>query len=68
MIQIDAKEDPRQVVEHNRLVECPICGQKLTDVKFINGTVTLRIKCRRCRTYISVDLTGKKDIQETKLG
>lgn len=65
MIKIDAHEDPRQVVEYHKLVECPICGQKLTDVQYVDGAVMLRIKCRRCKKYISVDLVGKKDIQET---
>lgn len=66
MIKIDTKEDPRQVVEHHKLVICPTCGQKLTDVKYVDGIVMLRIKCRRCRKYISVDLIGsKEDIQDT---
>ena len=65
MIKIDVKEDPWQVVEYHKLVICPICGQKLTDVKYVDGIVMLRIKCRRCKKYISVDLVGKKDIQET---
>lgn len=65
MIKVDTKEDPRQVVEHHKLVICPICGQKLTDVKYVDGVVMLRIKCRRCRKYISVDLVGKEDIQDT---
>ena len=65
MIKIDAKEDSRQVVEYHKLVICPICGQKLTDVKYVDGVVMVRIKGRRCKKYISVDLIGKEDIQET---
>lgn len=61
MIKIDAKEDPRQMVEHHKLVICPMCGQKLTDVKYVKGIVTLRIKCRRCKNYINVDLIGNDD-------
>lgn len=65
MIKIDVKEDPRQVVEHHKLVICPVCGQKLTDIKYVDGVSVLRIKCRRCKKYISVDLIGKEDIQDT---
>lgn len=61
MIKIDAKEDPRQTVEHHKLVICPMCGQKLTDVKYVKGIVALRVKCRRCKSYINVDLIGNDD-------
>ena len=36
----------------------PICGQKLTDINYVNGVVILRVKCRRCKNYINVDIIG----------
>lgn len=40
---------------------CPACGQKLTEVRWIRGAAILRIKCRRCKQYVSIDLTGYSD-------
>ena len=45
---------------YNKIVLCPICGQKLTDISYVNGAVILRVKCRRCKNYINVDIVGTK--------
>lgn len=60
MIKVHADKDTDQREICNKIVLCPICGQKLTDVKYVNGVVILRVKCRRCKNYISVDITGTK--------
>ena len=60
MIKVDARKDLDQQDICNRIVLCPVCGQKLTDVTYVNGIVMLRIKCRRCKNYISVGITGNK--------
>lgn len=67
MIKIGIEEDPRQAIEYHKLVFCPNCGQKLTDVKFVDGIAMLRIKCRRCKKYINLDLVGRKDIQDNNI-
>lgn len=55
MIKIDAKLDEKQTSEKKEIfVTCPVCGQKLTDVKIIHGSVLFRTVCRRCRNFISV--------------
>lgn len=38
------------------LVTCPKCGQKLLSVVESSEYVRLRCKCRRCGTYIRVDI------------
>ena len=42
------------------MVICPVCGQKMCQVRYVNGVIMLRVQCRRCRNYIEVDLTGTK--------
>lgn len=37
-----------------RVATCPECGQKLVEVREVIRKVDLRIKCRRCGTYVSV--------------
>ncbi len=37
---------------------CPSCGQKLTDVRYAEGLMVLRVKCRRCKKYVTVDVIG----------
>lgn len=54
MIKIDAKLNEKQTSEKGNFVTCPVCGQKLTDVKIIHGSVLFRTVCRRCRNFISV--------------
>lgn len=41
-----------------RYAECPDCKQKLFDVRELKGFATLRIKCRRCRKYVNVEIIG----------
>ncbi|GAE15787.1 hypothetical protein IX296_002005 [Bacteroides pyogenes] len=60
MIKVNADKDTNQREVYNKMVLCPICGQKLTDISYVNGVVILRVKCRRCKNYISVDVMGKK--------
>ena len=57
MIKVSAA-DQREI--YNKIVLCPICGQKLTDISYVNGVVILRVKCRRCKNYINVDIVGTK--------
>lgn len=42
------------------MVTCPVCGQKMGEVRYLNGVIMLRVQCRRCRSYIKVDVTGTK--------
>lgn len=57
-MKIDTKLDEKQTSEKGSFVICPICGQKLTDVKIIRGSVLFRTVCRRCRNFISVKIEG----------
>lgn len=57
-MKIDTKLDEKQASEKGNFVICPICGQKLTDVKIIRGSVLFRTVCRRCRNFISVKIEG----------
>lgn len=57
-MKIDTKLDEKQTSEKENFVICPICGQKLTDVKIIRGSVLFRTVCRRCRNFISVKIEG----------
>lgn len=36
-------------------VICPKCGQKLTVIRDAEGRFCQIIKCRRCRSYVSVE-------------
>jgi phage FluMu protein Com len=56
MIKIDAKRDEKQTGEKGTFVRCPICGQILTDIKILSGSILLRTVCRRCRNFISVKI------------
>jgi len=40
-----------------KLIECPKCGQKLMDIRFLGGMAVVRIKCRRCKNFITVDMS-----------
>lgn len=40
-----------------KLIECPKCGQKLMDIRFVGGMAVVRIKCRRCKNFITVDMS-----------
>jgi C4-type Zn-finger protein len=62
MIKISADKDADQREIYNKIVLCPICGQKLTDISYVNGVVILRVKCRRCKNYINVDIVGNSHI------
>nr|DAJ36705.1 MAG TPA: cysteine-rich protein [Caudoviricetes sp.] len=57
MIKIDSQLDEKRDVGQNTFVTCPVCGQKLTDVRKVEGSVLLRTVCRRCRNYIKIRIT-----------
>lgn len=59
MIVCKTKIDENKIVSQGVMATCPFCGQKLTEVSHINGSLVLRIKCRRCRRFISVDISEK---------
>lgn len=58
MIRVKKEKAIVDVELSHVMVTCPECGQKLTDVIYVKGIAMLRIKCRRCKQYINVDLTG----------
>ena len=37
---------------------CPVCGQKIGEIRYLKGIVMLRAKCRRCKHYIGINATG----------
>ncbi len=59
MIKVNVSKDFDQQDSSTMMIICPECGQKLTDIRDANGLVRVRIKCRRCRTYINIDILGK---------
>lgn len=58
MIKVNTKIYFEQADVNYTMVECPICGQKLTEVCYVKGVIALRVKCRRCKHYINVDIVG----------
>lgn len=60
MIKVRTSLDTDGKTETVEMVICPICGQKMCGVKYLNGVTVLRIQCRRCRNYINVGVTGTK--------
>lgn len=61
MIKVRTSLDDSCIKEETlQMVTCPICGQKMGEVRYLNGVIMLRIQCRRCRSYIKVDVTGTK--------
>lgn len=60
MIKVDAKLDEDQYNVKGVFAICPSCGQKMTDIKFIEGKIIQRIQCRRCRNYIIVRVEEEK--------
>lgn len=57
-LRADVRCDPEQSQREKHFLKCPKCGQKLADIEYLNGTGIIRFQCRRCRTYIKVDLVG----------
>lgn len=51
-------------LQPNHLVLCPKCGQKLTDVLHVNSHVLIRIMCRRCKTFVKVDLKDDSAVEQ----
>lgn len=61
MIKVRTSLDASCIKEETlQMVTCPICGQKMGEVRYLNGVIMLRMQCRRCRNYIKVDVTGTK--------
>lgn len=59
MIRIDSRLDEKPDFLQSTFVTCPVCGQKLTDIKMADGNVLLRTMCRRCRNYIKIRITSE---------
>ena len=57
MIRIEVKRDADQTSHGTSLVRCPVCRQVLLDVQEHKGHGTIRVKCRRCSTYVLIDIT-----------
>lgn len=57
MANVSAHPETAKNLTPKQLVLCPKCGQKLTDILNVEGKSELRIKCRRCRTFINIELT-----------
>ena len=57
-IRIEVKADSDQTQKVRQFITCPKCSQKLADVEYIHGTAILRIKCRRCGTFIKAEMIG----------
>lgn len=58
MVRIETSKDAEQGAKNTKYVKCPCCGQILFDIEHIKGIVQVRSLCRRCRTYIKVDIVG----------
>ncbi len=57
--KVDTDQDFKE--ESEELAICPICKQKLFEVKSLHTNGLIRTKCRRCRKYIRVGVIGEKD-------
>lgn len=57
MVNVITHLNTAKNLSSKQLVLCPKCGQKLTDILNVEGKTELRIKCRRCRTFINIELT-----------
>ena len=51
--------DRNQGAKETHFLTCPQCGQKLTDIEECKGMAVMRTKCRRCGTYVKIELEGK---------
>ena len=58
MIRIEANKDADQSPEGIRLVRCPSCRQVLADIMEVSGYAAVRVKCRRCGTYTTIEAVG----------
>lgn len=58
MIRIDTKKDPEQSLKKTHYARCPVCNQILLDVEHSKGIIETRVLCRRCRTYVKVEIVG----------
>lgn len=52
MKKIKLTIDPIQSQSHINYLMCPHCKQKLADLHYFEGNITIRFKCRRCGTYV----------------
>lgn len=58
MIKIEANKDDNQGSEGTNFVRCPSCRQVLVDIKKFKGYGLVRSKCRRCGTYVNIEIVG----------
>jgi len=58
MLRINAEIDSEQGAKSTNFAKCPKCGQILFDVESVRGYLQSRCMCRRCRTYIKVEVVG----------
>ena len=62
-MQIETTEDINQedISDRKKIARCPRCGQKLIEIESLTTAGVFRVKCRRCKKYIRVNVTGKED-------
>lgn len=61
MIRVKTQKDKASDSKsRGEMVICPNCNQKLADLIEVDGMITTRIKCRRCKTYVLIDVVGIK--------
>ncbi|MBD9174808.1 hypothetical protein [Paraprevotella clara] len=58
MLKIRSRVSIRQDEMAHQMATCPLCGQKLGDVTYLKGVLILRVKCRRCKKYVDIEVTG----------
>ena len=58
MIRIKEEVDFEESEVKGKMATCPVCGQKLGEVRYVNGILLLIIKCRRCKHYIHIHVEG----------
>lgn len=56
MLTIKLYCDKNQSPTPVRLVECPECGQKLVDIVAARGEIDVRVKCRRCKQFVTISV------------
>lgn len=58
MLKIRSCISIRQDDMAHKMTVCPVCGQKLGDITYLKGVLILRVKCRRCKKYVDIEVTG----------
>lgn len=57
MNNIVVKRDDDNCKIVGEFVKCPVCGQKIFELKRSSGITEIRTVCRRCRSYLLIDIT-----------